>query len=440
VLRDDVSRMLYDLGGVATVEELARALLMERGSSTPSEVERLKRSRAALWCALEMEAAREGTCRFRLQRGERLLVVVATGDGAAEQTNPPAAVRKWVEALGVHADRLVAADPLVPMGVALEELERIQRPSWVLPCTPNRLLRLVASAAESVAITGRGELYRVGLAPEEALRLAAGSLVGVSALKVEQVEERVRARFPRMAPLPPRPQLDRLLQDAGVQMEWDEVSRQYVSRNLLSAPTGVTGTWSPTVVLPTVGVAIDPRAEVVARFEDRMDGVVREGRFLALVTPPQRLKETAMALQQRYPLAPLSLEHVVLEALRAEAAAIKAQWPVVLAADAEAPGSRDRTNLANLVSRAKPRMVAALAAITGPTLLLNAGLLARYGLMELFAPLQDHARRGPAIVLLIPGNDQSTLPTIDGTQLPVVQASDWARVPSDWVRRSVRVA
>jgi hypothetical protein len=193
-------------------------------------------------------------------------------------------------------------------------------------------------------------------------------------------------------------------------------------------------------VLPTVGVAIDPRAEVVARFEDRMDGVVREGRFLALVTPPQRLKETAMALQQRYPLAPLSLEHVVLEALRAEAAAIKAQWPVVLAADAEAPGSRDRTNLANLVSRAKPRMVAALAAITGPTLLLNAGLLARYGLMELFAPLQDHARRGPAIVLLIPGNDQSTLPTIDGTQLPVVQASDWARVPSDWVRRSVRVA
>ena len=113
-LRDDVARLVRSHGGVATREELAQALLMVRGSTETGTGERIRRASAVLWAALELEGARESGARYRLERGERLLVVVATGTDAAFDAAPtadPAAVRQWVEQLGAREDALAEADP-----------------------------------------------------------------------------------------------------------------------------------------------------------------------------------------------------------------------------------------------------------------------------------------------------------------------------------------
>ena len=87
-----------------------------------------------------------------------------------------------------------------------------------------------------------------------------------------------------------------------------------------------------------------------------------------------------------------------------------------------------------------PELVEYLASIDRPTVLVHPGLLARYGLLSLLAPLQERSRRGPGVVLLIPGSAQQTMPAVDDVALPVVHPSDWARVPRGWHRAPARVA
>ena len=114
--------------------------------------------------------------------------------------------------------------------------------------------------------------------------------------------------------------------------------------------------------------------------------------------------------------------------------AMHVQWPVVLEADASARQDRAWRNLQMLVQRAQPAVAKALAALDRPTLLVHPGLFARYGLLSLLEPLQDRGRRGPGVVVLIPGDAMHTMPVIDDVPLPVVHPSDWARVPREWLR------
>nr|MDT0666933.1 hypothetical protein [Micromonospora sp. DSM 115978] len=117
-----------------------------------------------------------------------------------------------------------------------------------------RLVRLAAAASRTAAATARLEIYPRDLDPVRALRIAqAGviparphSLPGQQAssdrdrtprLTVDQVHERVRARFPELAvPVPEHPALDDLLTEAGFAVSWDEVRGGYVlPRGLLSS-------------------------------------------------------------------------------------------------------------------------------------------------------------------------------------------------------------
>jgi hypothetical protein len=136
----------------------------------------------------------------------------------------------------------------------------------------------------------------------------------------------------------------------------------------------------------------------------------------------------------------VSLERLLLDAMREQADLLGVQWPVVLEADAPEAPDRSRRNLLTLVQKARPAVERALASLDRPTLLAHPGLLARYGLLPLLQPLQDRARRGPGVVVLIPDYEQNALPQVDGVALPVVHPSDWARVPRGWHRRGVRVS
>lgn len=432
-LRDDVARLLEQSGGVATREEMARGLARIRGTTAQSVLEEQRGANAVLWAALEVEGARETGCRYRLQRGERSLIVVSTqaADPSVEAAWDPATVRGWVELLGQRADLLCESDPPLAPQRVLEDLQSITPPPGLPSLAPERLLRLAVSASALAALTPRQELYRSGLSAERAVALAAGSLVGATRIPVEQVRKRVTSRFPESAPIPGRPELDRLLKAAGVPLEWSDDLGAYCMPQVRSTLSS-TGTLTrvPEGSSPhAAAVPLDAAEEEIQELERRVRSVHADGRFLALTTDPSRYVATAEVLRSRFGFAPLSLERLLLDAMKREADILKVHWPVVLDADASAEGDRAWRNLQMLVQRAKPTVEQRLVDLTEPTVLLHPGLLASYDLLSLLAPLQERSRRGPGVVVLVPDTAQHAMPMVDERPLPVVHPSDWARTP-----------
>ena len=81
-------------------------------------------------------------------------------------------------------------------------------------------MRLAAAASTRAAVSSRLEIYPRGMPAERALKLAHGALLGAPELTVEQIRERVLARYPEAEPLPGRPALDGLLSASGLAPHW----------------------------------------------------------------------------------------------------------------------------------------------------------------------------------------------------------------------------
>lgn len=130
----------------------------------------------------------------------------------------------------------------------------------------------------------------------------------------------------------------------------------------------------------------------------------------------------------------------MLKALHDEATARGARWPVVVAADAAEPDSKDFSRLVVLAAKAADAMRRQVLALKGPALLVNPGLLARYKLMEVLTDIAQGSgtRNGPpSLWLLVPQADPG-MPRIDGVTLPVISAANWARLTDNWLANAHR--
>ena len=95
-----------------------------------------------------------------------------------------------------------------------------------------------------------------------------------------------------------------------------------------------------------------------------------------------------------------------------------------------------------LVHKALPQVKQALLEATAPVLLVNCGLIARYGLMPLIEELRDEVGRPGrlgSLWLLLP-MAATGLPTIDDVPVPVITSTQWANVPVAWARNLHRAA
>jgi tetratricopeptide (TPR) repeat protein len=240
-LRTELAALLSSAGGVATADELAALLLAARGSVEDSENDRGRLASAVLRAAIELEASASDTVRFASYADNAPILVALTPELAA-----------YAVALGAAAERMAREDPLPAPGRVEEELNLVALPNGsALP--PGRSLRLAAAASSAASVSARAELYPKGMAPAMALRLSLGSLAGPRLLTEETVRERVRGRFPDATPLPPRPELDLLLDEVGAERIWsddDPDARGYVSSIVTPSDRG-----SPTGVL-RYGLAI----------------------------------------------------------------------------------------------------------------------------------------------------------------------------------------
>jgi serine/threonine protein kinase len=449
-LRANIDTLLATQGQVMTAHEVALALLALRGCALQDDADRLRLSCALVRACLEAESHLE---KPRFETFDHLPVpLVATSQAWAE----------YARQLGTAADTCALADPLMPPGRVLEALEAVRPPliadadgmggASVLP--PTRLLRLATMASRRAALSSRQEIYPRGMPALHALKQSMGALLGSVELSTHEVQDRVRGRYPEAEPIPPRPMLDRLLEEAGAPLTWDtsaDKGRGAYRRQSLGA--GATaGTTTIFGRFPTVTALSGPQLQEAfseARaIESRLQLSLKQGGLVVLTTEPRIGQRAEAELLHRFgrgeggslSISRLSIDALLLQGMRKEAAALGVDWSVVLQADAAEPGSRDWARLLTLVNRTLPELRKALLESSDPLLVVNAGLLARYDLMNIISELEAVAGRPgytPTAWLLLPGH-QSAMAAINGKPVPLVNASAVINIPQTWIENKHR--
>jgi serine/threonine protein kinase len=438
-LRDDIARLIGKHSGVMTGKELTEAVLSARGSVADGD-ERYRLASAVAYAAIETEAVREGAKYTLFRDGESVLVVATESLGEQYQASVEARAQ-YVKRLGTQCDDLALADPLLAPIRVSEALINVSAPEGDRTIAPDRLIRLGVRASEKAALSSRMEIYPKGMPATRALKLGMGSLLGPKSLTIKQIQQRIASRYPEAEPIPGPPALDRLLAEVGIELAWDGVSQSYSPKLRRPSYLSSTSTLHRMETASPAQQTTAPEIEDAWVLEERIQKAVSRQRFLVLSVAPKHLLRAERELIQRFPVQPVSLEALLLEQMKSVAQQAGASWEVVLRADSSEPGSKDWRNLVTLVRRAIPAVEQRLLEADKTVLLTYSGLLARYEQLDMLDRLRDATERQqgtPGYLVLLPADQQTNMPVIDGTPLPVVLTSQWARLSDIWIANTHR--
>ncbi|GHU42425.1 protein kinase [Betaproteobacteria bacterium] len=454
-LRDDVALILGGLGGIATVGEIATALLARRGS-VQKEPARFREAKALTRAILTVERNRQSS-RWQLVKRDahdtliRPLVEVPQADDlvVAHLANSsttglfPAAPEKrasYAVLLGEAADRLAQKDPLPSSQQVSDALARIRPPAGDTRLSSDRLIRLAAACAQQAALSSRLEFYPRQLSAARALKLATNSLLGLRQFDRQTIQRRISARYPEATTLPNNPlELEQLLKDAGLDVKWDANTRVFemnYAQGILSGATHITrfGTNKP----PRTATAPDVQAAL--QIEERIHAALTHGKLLTLSVEPKGMLLAQRELAQRFGLALIDLDEIVLTLLEAHAKEWGVDWKLLLAADAASAGSFDAQNFAIVLAEVWPKVEAQLMQGDQPGLLVNLGLAARWQKMPLFTRLYDacmYGKRPPLIALIASQQTADDRPMLDHAAVPVaINTTDYGRIPRAWLENA----
>jgi len=454
-LRDDVALVLAGLGGLATVGEIATALLARRGSVQTGETRR-REAEALTRAVITVERIRH-TARWQLVKRDAtvrplieapqvddLLVATLASRGAAGLfPASPEARARYAVALGEAADRLAQQDPLPSSQQVADTLARVPPLAGDVGLSAERLIRLAAACARHAALSARLEFYPIQLSAARAVKLATNSLLGLQQFDLETIRRRIFARYPEAAPLPGPIEPEQLLKDAGLDVQWDGAKRAFVtlySASIISGTTHITrfGT-SHRRMRPSTA----PDVQAALRIDERIKHTLSSGKLLTLSGDPKGLWLARRERAQRFGLKIIDFDVVVLRRLEAQAREWEVDWNILLAADAAPAGSVDAQNFATVLGEVWPKIEADLMQDDQPGLLVNLGLAARWRRMTLFARLAEacmFGKRPPLIALIASPLTPDNRPVLDGEAVPVtINTTDYGRIPRAWLENAHRI-
>jgi len=436
-----VRERLTELGGVATVDELTATLLAAmtaRGlphSTAEQDEHRLVQGmlRAVLDRQRALARADDESQPLHTRRRDGHMSLIADDPALLEVAESMAreADRLVAAETGTHHDLLVPADIVTArLAATLDALDTIPAPLQ----DPGRRARLAAGVSTRAAASGAGELHHRDLPAARAVALTLRGVAAHQQLSPRSVQDRVRARFPALAPLPDRPDLDEVVAAADVALVYDATLRAYRSLTSSADTTGL-GTRQPTrLVLDTAPVSTAGVAGQRLR-----DSRARRS-FLALGVPGHRLKRAIRVLTSEYAAHQVDITEVLLRALHDQAAAVGMRWSSVQAADAAAAGTRPAVGLATLVERAVPAVTAAVeAAMDGadseqPVLLTDVSPLARYNQLGVLTQWTDLSRpRRQAVWLVVPQLRNSQGAALDGRPVTLNSPGQFLALDTEWI-------
>ncbi|WP_437905302.1 protein kinase [Sorangium sp. So ce327] len=392
----------------------------------------------------EIDASRLGgpeDARLRLRR---------VGKGAAALRAGEALVAwdrggfELAEALGKEADALVDGGNVVAEATAaarlreaLGETARVDAPrAEQARALPDRaLVALAAATAERARLSVRGELYPVGLSAERALLLSAAAIAGK--IDPDELQRRVRARYPECAELPRDPALIEVLAaKLGLRFDAQEGALIPRERTLLHGSTelGTLRSTSSAVAEPAPSpprvvaapaataaeIPFQPRREraegdiagatAVRVFDEEIQRARREGAFRVLLWRGERAGDgrplargapnadvVARAVARRLGGDMRFADALLIDAAEAVATEKKLKSGLVpaIAADDRGPDGPAWPRLLELMRLAAASTVEAVLAWPRLLVLTRLGLLARYDLLSAVAELAA-GHRAPA--------------------------------------------
>lgn len=425
-LRDDLVEIIRAHGGVCAVEELRDAVLVARGS-IEDEPERSRLAMAVVRAAVEVERTIQEP--RLIVRRDRARVLVALDQDLAN----------YASRLGNAADRLADEDPLAAPARIIDQLRTVQPREFGEPMSDTRLVRLAAAASQHAALSSRQELYPRGMDAGRAIKLSQGALLGVRYLQPQQVHERVLSRYPEAEPPPDRPELDKLLEAAGLELVWKpdacDGEGAYVSsfHDAISVTTGSQPVSRYDTFAAVGDTQITPEIADAREFEERLQRADHEGAFLALLVNPNHYQRASDEIQRRFDIELIDFEGLLLDALRAEAERARVKWELVLQTDAT-PNEGDWNKLLLLIQRAMPCIEQQMRVTDRTMLMIYPAMFARYDQMDLLQRMRDQVGRRDGIHglwILIPNDTHAMM---DGRAIPIIGPGQRIRVPEAWIK------
>jgi serine/threonine protein kinase len=438
-LRDDVFNLLKSGGGAMTVAELGDSILAARGSSEV-DPRRTQVVRSVLRAVIEAETIDKKGRFIEKQRGNSVIFAV---DGE---------VAAFVEMLGEVAEELAAHTPLPTPTRILDSLREVPTPENQEPLSDARLVKLSVALTDKAAVSSRAEIYPVGMPALEALKLAQGTLYGSRELTIEEIRRRVASRYPRAEKMPGRPELDQMLKEAGLDLEWQTAANGGKGAFCYPEPSSLSsGLTSSTFHRnktalhkdPSVALAeISPAIADARMLENKLRRAEKDGAFLVLQVEPRQMKNAEDEIKRRFDVETINFDELLISAMREQAKKREIDWNVVLKADAANKDSRDWRNLMTLVAYTMPIVEEKISDYSKTVLLTYTGLLGRYDKLDLLDRLRnkigysDFKLKG--LWLLLATDNIGDLPKMKDKPVPVTSAAQWSPITDSWLANQHR--
>lgn len=439
-LRENIAEILYSQGGVVVLEELISAILAARGSS----FEEPKRSRMAAVvtrAAVETERSLKESRYMEYRSGDRIFISLSPD------------LKNYAIALGAVADRLAGEDPIPSPSSALEAVRRVKAPEFPPAASApsdQRLCQLAVAASSTADLSSRMEIYPIGLQAGRALILTQNALFG-GTLTIDEIQSRVSARLPRAEPLPGRPELDQLMDQLGLDFQWNASAAK--GRGAYEMPGGDGLSLHSSDSLSSrqntrsgpapVGASVEPEIAEARAIEDKLQYAANKGAYLAISFPPGLEREARRELVKRFPesVTVCDLDQVFVDTMRRAAEQAGAEWDVVLQADAAPPKSTERENLQILVDRCMADITKEMTSADTTKLLLHPGLLARYDRIDVLSQLASEVGRSDGVYglwVLVPASGQSDMPTLNQRAIPLSNPAQHVQLNKAWINNKHR--
>ncbi|MEU8650739.1 BREX system serine/threonine kinase PglW [Streptomyces sp. NPDC048737] len=477
-LRSEILDLLAGMGRVASAVEIADALAVRRGSQLAGREQRRALALAAVRAVVEVEQLAPDEAEFQHQPNRKateeslgaglLALDVREDDGPDTPTAP--GLLDYATKLGRAADRLAGLETLPTAATVLAELGAVQMPPGTVDWDERRMVELAAAASVNAAATPRLEIYPRDLSLVRALRLTQAGLVRwipgkpeatQPGLTGEEVHERLRARFPELAvpdgrgglthDLPTAGPLTKALREAGFELSLgtreDTKTLRYLPTRVDDASSYLTtGAWRQSTRTGAVTrYADDPLLASAVRAEERLVASARRDGYRVLTVSQRLVRDAIRELgAERLGAEAVSVTELFIEVLHAQVTpGTKPTWETLLKADVAKPGSTGALRFADyaqtawgaVAPRIEERLGAGSGSGSGPVLLTEAGVFARYDAMGVLHRLASAARRGGrGLWLLVPQSDPAREPRLGQVAVPYQAGlGEWIQLPDTWV-------
>lgn len=436
LLTEVVTSRLKALGGVANIDELATAILSETTVESQRTDENQRIAQGLLRILIDRQRALKradaDAIPLDLRRRDGNAVVIAL--------EPP--LLDLAERLGREADTLLSQSTAQP---AVVPAERVQQRLTALvdiagigdPLLRDRarLAALASGLSRNAAASGSGELHHRNLSQIDALILTLGSVAGPQRLSAREITDRVRVRFPAIAPLPTSGRLSELLREAGLDLVHDPISGTY------GTPTVVESTSQGSSRFAT-GTNVGGPVLGSEATDQRLRESIEQRSFLALGARADRCQTLASKLESKFGAQLIDVTAMLLdELMRLSQQEGFPSWDALVKADARTENDRASRGVAAAVNLALPSVEVAIAeAATDtrgsgprPVLIVEASPLARYGQADVIRRWSDLATpRGQAVWILLPQVGATQGPLLDGISMQT-SPNQYFRVETSWI-------